>query len=62
MIKDNPSPIVIPLQCTGCKPQIDIVEGNPVKFTRILLKQVAKKEIKLKNNGFIPIRFKLKDT
>lgn len=33
-----------------------------MKFTRILLKQVAKKEIKLKNNGFIPIRFRLLDT
>lgn len=62
MIKDNPTPLTIPLQCTGCKPQIDIVEGSPVKFTKILLKQVSKKEIRLKNNGFIPIRFRIKDT
>ena len=62
MIKDNPLPIIIPLQCTGCKPSIDIIEGSSVKFSRILLRQTAKKEIRLRNNGSIPIRYRLKET
>lgn len=59
MIRNNPSPVIIPVQCQGAKPQIDIVEGSPLKFTRILLKQTIKKQLKLKNNGSIPIKFKL---
>jgi hydrocephalus-inducing protein len=62
MIKNNPSPVIIPLQCQGAKPQIDIMEGSPMKFTRIMLKQTTKKQLKLKNNGVIPIKFKLTGT
>lgn len=59
MVKNNPSPVIIPVQCLGAKPSIDIIEGSPLKFTRILLKQTSKKQLKLKNNSPIPIKFKL---
>lgn len=62
MIKNNPSPLIIPMQCLGSKPSIDIIEGSPLKFTRILLKQTTKKQLKLKNNSPIPIKFKLLGT
>ncbi len=43
MIKDNPVPLVIPLRCQGSKPSIEILEGAPLKFTRILLNQTIKR-------------------
>lgn len=38
MIKDNPTPVILPIQCLGSKPIVDIEEGEPVKFDRLLLK------------------------
>lgn len=43
MIKNNPNPIVIPLKCLGSKPVLEITEGAPIKFTRILLNQIIKR-------------------
>lgn len=38
MIKDNPIPVIIPMQALGAKPIIKIIEGEPVRFDRLLLK------------------------
>lgn len=38
MIKDNPNPVILPIKATGAKPIVDIVEGEPVLFDRLLLK------------------------
>jgi len=43
MVKNNPVPLVIPLRCLGSKPEIEVIEGSPMKFTRILLNQVIKR-------------------
>lgn len=51
MIKDNPTPVILPIQCLGSKPIVEIEEGEPVKFDRLLLKQSSRKEIRIKNNG-----------
>lgn len=59
MIKDNPVPLVIPLRCQGSKPSIEILEGAPLKFTRILLNQTIKRELKIKNTSAIPVDFRL---
>ena len=59
MVKNNPTPITIPLKCLGSKPVIDIKEGSPMKFTRILLNQTIKRELKLQNSSAIPIKFRL---
>eukprot|EP00825_Cyclidium_porcatum_P002075 TRINITY_DN1095_c0_g1_i4.p1 TRINITY_DN1095_c0_g1~~TRINITY_DN1095_c0_g1_i4.p1 ORF type:complete len:1802 (-),score=468.45 TRINITY_DN1095_c0_g1_i4:3309-8714(-) len=59
MIKDNPIPVIIPLQCIGSRPKLDIIEGKSVIFDRLLLKQSGKKEIRLKNNGRIPCKWEL---
>lgn len=59
MIKDNPQPVILPIHCLGAKPVVDIIEGEPVQFDRLLLKQSDTKQIKLKNNGYIPCKWKL---
>ena len=38
MIKDNPQPLIVPITCTGAKPIVDIIDGEPMKFDRLLLK------------------------
>lgn len=43
MIKNNPTPVTIPLKCLGSKPVIEVKEGSPIKFTRILLNQTIKR-------------------
>jgi hydrocephalus-inducing protein len=59
MVKNNPVPLVIPLRCLGSKPAIEVVEGSPIKFTRILLNQTIKREIKIRNICAIPVDFRL---
>lgn len=59
MIKDNPQPVILPVHCLGAKPVVDIIEGEPVKFDRLLIGQSDTKQIKLKNNGFIPCKWRL---
>ena len=59
MIKNNPTPITIPLKCLGSQPVIEIKEGSPMKFTRILLNQTIKRQLKLQNTSAIPIKFRL---
>jgi hydrocephalus-inducing protein len=61
MLKNNPLPEIVPITCLGAKPQID-VEGNPMKFNRILVRQNIKKELKLKNTGSIPIKWRIEGT
>jgi len=51
MIKDNPTPVILPIQCLGAKPIVDVEEGEPVKFDRLLLNQSSRKEIRIRNNG-----------
>ena len=58
MIKDNPLPVIVPLQCSGAKPVVDIL-NNDVKFDRLLLNQNGSKVVKIKNNGLIPAKWKL---
>jgi len=59
MIKNNPIPVTIPMKCLGQKPSIEIIEGSPMKFTRILLNQNIKRELRLKNTTAIPVKFRL---
>lgn len=59
MIRDNPVPVIIPVQCTGCRPKLDITEGKAVVFDRLLLNQSGRKEIRLKNNAKISCKWEL---
>ena len=59
MIKDNPTPVILPMICLGQKPIIEILEGETLIFERMLLKQTGVKEIKLRNACAIPIKWKL---
>jgi hydrocephalus-inducing protein len=58
MIKNNPNPLVLPFKCLGCKPSIEILEGSPMVFTRILLNQTIKRQLKFKNTSAVPIKYK----
>lgn len=59
MIKDNPSPVILPMMCLGQKPVVEVLEGENLIFERMLLKQAATKEIKLRNACSIPLKWKL---
>ena len=59
MIKDNPTPMILPIVCQGQRPIIEILEGENLIFERMLLKQTGVKEIKLRNICAIPIKWKL---
>ena len=59
MIKDNPTPVILPMISLGARPIVVILEGEHVKFDRLLLGQRSRKEIKLKNDGCIPCLWKL---
>jgi hydrocephalus-inducing protein len=59
MVKNNPTPLIVPLKCLGSKPSIEIIGGSPLKFTRILLNQTIKRELKVQNTSAIPIDFRL---
>ena len=59
MIKNNPVPLIIPMKCQGSKPSIEIMEGSPLKFTRILLNQTIKRELKIRNTSALPVDFRL---
>ena len=59
MIKDNPTPVILPMICLGQKPIIEVLEGENLIFERMLLKQTGVKEIKLRNACAIPIKWKL---
>ena len=61
MVKDNPIPLILPLQCLGQKPEIQIVEGDTLNFDRLLLNQSMQKQIRIKNVSAIPIKWKLRD-
>jgi hypothetical protein len=61
MIKNNPNPLVLPLKCLGSKPIIEVTEGSPISFTRILLNQSIKRQFKFKNTSATPVKFKLLD-
>ena len=60
MIKDNPQPVLLPIQCTGQKPVVNIVEGENLIFKRLLINQSGKKQIVLKNNCAIQVKWRLK--
>lgn len=59
MIKDNPTPVILPMIALGARPVVVILEGEHVKFDRLLLGQKSRKEIRLKNDGCIPCLWKL---
>lgn len=37
MIKDNPTPVILPMIALGARPVVVILEGEHVKFDRLLL-------------------------
>jgi len=59
MIQNNPTPLVLPVITTGARPIVEIVDGAVVKFERLLLKQTAKKDVKLRNSGLIPVKWRI---
>mmetsp|Transcript_8825 Transcript_8825/g.8167 ORF Transcript_8825/g.8167 Transcript_8825/m.8167 type:complete len:1196 (+) Transcript_8825:4508-8095(+) len=58
LIKDNPNPVIFPVQCLGAKPLVE-VDQEIVEFDRLLLDKNLTKTLTLKNVCAIPIKWKL---
>jgi hypothetical protein len=58
LIKDNPNPVIFPIQCQGAKPIVE-TDQDIVEFDRLLLEKKMTKTLKLKNACAIPIKWKL---
>lgn len=58
LIKDNPNPTILSVQCTGAKPVV-AVGHETVKFERALIGKNPQKDLQLKNNCQIPVNWKL---
>ncbi|KAJ3416712.1 hypothetical protein HDV05_000542 [Chytridiales sp. JEL 0842] len=56
--KDNPEPYCYKISCIGCKPELEI-DKRQLSFDKLLLGRSEKREIKLKNNTFMPVAWKL---
>ena len=58
IVKDNPNPAVFSLACIGAKP-IAEVDNEIIEFDRLLLNEVAKKILQIRNVSMIPINWTL---
>jgi len=58
LIKDNPNPTILNVQCLGAKPVVN-VDTETVKFERALIGKNPQKDLTLKNDCAIPINWKL---
>lgn len=58
LIKDNPNPTILQVQCLGARPIVN-VDHEVVKFERALLGKQPRKELVLKNDCAIPVNWKL---
>ena len=49
LVKDNPNPAILQVQCTGAKPIVN-VDFETVKFERALIGKNPQKDLRLKND------------
>lgn len=61
LIKDNPNPVVIPIQCLGAKPIVN-TSHEVVKFERALIGKTLNKTLTLSNASPLPVNWSLKNT
>ena len=57
-MKDNPSPLVIPIQCQGERPTVE-VDADVIEFERQLLNTETVKRMTIRNSCNLPILWKL---
>jgi adenylate kinase family enzyme len=57
-VKDNPEPYCYKISCIGSKPELEI-DKRQLSFDKLLLGRCEKREIKLRNNTFMPVAWKL---
>ena len=58
LIKDNPNPTILQVQCLGAQPIVN-VDQEVVKFERALIGKKPKQELVLSNACSIPVNWKL---
>ena len=58
LIKDNPNPTILQIQCLGAQPIVN-VDQEVVKFERALIGKQPKQEFVLTNACAIPVNWKL---
>jgi hydrocephalus-inducing protein len=61
LIKDNPNPVIIPIQCLGAKPSIS-VSNETMLFDRALLGKKIPKTLTLTNTSPLKVTWRLKKT
>lgn len=61
LIKDNPNPVILPIQCLGAKPIVS-VSNDTVLFERALLNKTLTKTLTLTNTCPIKVNWRLKKT
>ncbi|ORY39534.1 hypothetical protein BCR33DRAFT_853320, partial [Rhizoclosmatium globosum] len=57
-VKDNPEPYCYKISCIGVKPELEI-DKRQLSFDKLLLGRSERREIKLKNNTYMPVAWKL---
>lgn len=60
LLKDNPNPVIIPIQCLGAKPVVN-ASHDVVKFDRALIGKTLQKTLTLTNASPLPINWALKN-
>jgi hydrocephalus-inducing protein len=60
LIKDNPNPVVIPIQCLGAKPVVTS-SNDILKFERQLIGKTLTKTLTLTNASPLPVNWRLKN-
>ena len=58
LIKDNPNPTILQIQCLGAQPIVK-VDQETVKFERALIGKQPKRELVLTNSCAIPVNWRL---
>jgi hydrocephalus-inducing protein len=61
LIKDNPNPVILPIQCLGAKPGV-AVSHDTVQFERALLNKTLTKTLTLTNTCPLKVNWRLKKT
>jgi len=60
LIKNNPDPVIIPIQCLGAKPIVN-ASHEVVKFERALIGKTLVKTLTLTNESPLPVNWTLKN-
>lgn len=59
MVKGNPKPYVVSMQCQGARPELSL-SVSEIEFERILLNKTSSKTLKVINQGLLPAKWEVR--